>query len=71
MWGKRHARPHTHVSIKHTAKWWLATCAAYRPAGKHIIACSHLTCQNSRAPCLLIFGFSGFESLQIKRKRMR
>lgn len=62
---------HTHVPIKHTARRWLATCAAYRLAGKHIIACSHLTCQNSRAPCLLIFGFSGFELLEIKRKRMR
>lgn len=61
-----HVNTHKHISVKYTVRRWLATCAAYRLAGKHIIACSHLTCQNSRAPCLLIFGFSGFELLEIK-----
>lgn len=35
-------------------------------AGKHIIACSHLTRPNSGALRLLKFGFSGFELLEIK-----
>lgn len=73
-WNKESACTSTHtrehISVKLTAMWRLPTCAAYRPAGKHIIACSHLTCQNSRAPCLLIFGFSSFELLKIKWKRM-
>lgn len=36
---------------------WLddVRCVQTQP-GKHIIACSHLTCQNSRAPRLLVFG---------------
>lgn len=64
-----YARPRTNTfAAQPTARRrWPATCAAYRPAArKHIIACSHLTCQNSRDPCLLIFGFSGFELLEIK-----
>lgn len=62
------AEEHTHMFWLNTARRWLATCAAYRLAGKHIIACSHLTCQNSRAPRPLIFEFTGFELLGNKVK---
>lgn len=58
------AHTHKHISVELTARRWLTTCPAYRLTEKHILACSHLTCQNSRAPCLLAFGFSGFELLK-------
>lgn len=74
---KSRTSTHERVSVPSSAKrrrrrrWRLATCAAYRRAGRHNGACSRLTCQNSGTPRLLAFGFSGFELLEIKWKRMR
>ncbi len=33
-----HTHTHMHTFLSSTARRWLATCAAYRLAGKHIIA---------------------------------
>lgn len=70
--GRAPRRTNTHTRARfpsfQVGRRWLGDvrCLQTR-AGKHIIACSHLTCQNSRAPRLLVFG-GGVELLRNKVK---